>query len=110
MASAIGPGDWVECVDASPCPRYGDPGLRLGALYQVARTERRRDEITGYEGDGVLLSGYRHPSRGVEKKSDWLGASRFRPIYRPKADLIESLKAPVTRTPQVVREKSRETA
>lgn len=96
--SAIGPGDWVECVDAKPCARWGDPGLRKGGLYQVEAVSIRCDEVSGYKAAAVRLAGYVHPTvEGVR----WLGLDRFRPIYRPNVDLIQSLKAPA---PPAVRE------
>lgn len=98
MSSAIGPGDFVECVNAEPCALWGDPGLREGGIYQVEAVAMRRDSVSGFEGAAVRLVGYVHPTtEGVR----WLGADRFRPIYRPNADLIESLKQPA---PDAVRE------
>ncbi len=84
MSEPIGPGDWVECVDDDPCEVYGPSGLIAGALYRVLGAKKCTDPNTGYVADAlkVLVS------------PRWHGLKRFRPIYRPRADFIESLKAP----------------
>jgi hypothetical protein len=92
--SAIGPGDFIECVDAGPYRGSGGwvvPTLALlvhGAIYQVATLSTHPE----YGVPTVCLVGY--PSYGEEVGDaifcGW-GLFRFRPIYRPKADLIESL-------------------
>lgn len=84
MSGAIGPGDWVECVDASPNRRIGRSVLAHKALYQVERA----GFVTNLP--ALWLVGLR--SLGTTGAFD---ARRFRPIYRPKADLIETLKQPV---------------
>lgn len=39
---AIGPGDWVECIDASP-NSFGEPvQLKLGAVYRVEAIVKAR--------------------------------------------------------------------
>ncbi len=94
MSSAIGPGDWVECVrDGSAV--HGWSPLTVGAIYRV------RDLVEeGYPGGrvvaGVTLHEVATPPGEV---GFWI--ELFRPIYRPRADLIESLKAPA---PDAVRE------
>lgn len=80
MAAPIGPGDWVECVDASF--RYSDPDgdlalLRVGAVYQVEAVRI---------GPGLLLCGVPMVQR---QRGYW--ADRFRPIYRRDATLITRL-------------------
>lgn len=101
MASAIGPGDWIECV-RTKLPDSPNRG-RIFRCEEIVFGYGCKD--CGKECGGLVLFGVRsdHPTGSYS-------ACGFRPIYRPKADLIEALKAPVTRTPQVVREKSRETA
>ena len=89
MAAPIGPGDWVECVDDRPCPVYGPSGLSRGAIYCVAGVEAPAATLDGV---AVYLRDVR--SRGP---NGGFGLRRFRPIYRPSADLIESLKAPPQR-------------
>jgi len=95
MAAPIGPGDWVECVDASPHRGARDPSvvapLTCGALYRV------RDVVEGFIGgqlvSGLLLVGITNPTNreGLEFAYD---IERFRPIYRPNKEIIESLKQP----------------
>lgn len=82
MAGAIGPGDWVECVDASARIPYGPPPLCLGSVYRVERVEA---DVNGW-GPGVWIVGIR-----AESPSGGFYADRFRPIYRPKSELLESL-------------------
>jgi hypothetical protein len=102
MSAPIGPGDWVECVDASPHRGALDPStiiaLSLGALYQV------REVADGFAGGelrhGLLLVGLKNRTNrdGLEFAYD---VERFRPIYRPKSSIIEQLKQPA---PEAVRE------
>jgi hypothetical protein len=95
MAAPIGPGDWVECVDARQRPEAPLPplGLTVGKLYLVEGV----GEWGGFL--GVVLRDVRswHPSGGYR-------ADHFRPIYRPKADLIEQLKAPPKTAPVKITE------
>ena len=95
--SALGPGDFVECVDASDAihiilrDRHSVP-LVVGAVYRV----REIDTTPTLDGeDGVVLWGIEMAAGGGWSRS--FRISRFRPLYRPKADLIESLKTPVER-------------
>jgi len=87
--SAIGPGDWVECVSVDS---ENDYGLRVGAIYQVERVATGRT-LAGIITTGLLLHGMNY--------TGWTGArvgylpERFRPLYRPKADLIERLMQPI---------------
>lgn len=76
--SAIGPGDFVECVDASPPDRH-DRGSRLvvGALYRIARLD-----ITPYR---------RLPACWVVGVDVLWRISRFRPIYRPRERAFDHL-------------------
>jgi len=95
--SAIGPGDWVECVDNS-CGQLEawSAGERLekGAVYQIGDCWVDTHTLK----EVVSIVG-RERVAGSRRKGRRLGYSinRFRPIYRPKADLIESLKAPPVR-------------
>ena len=93
MAEPIGPGDWVECVEASPCWFYGPTGLTRGALYEVCHVGPGECE----SGFGVWLVGFRSngPRGGY-------GIHRFRKVYRPNADLIQSLLRPVPAEPETV--------
>jgi len=88
--SDIGPGDMVECVDASPRDAYPCP-LVEGAIYQVASFN-----IDG----GVVLKGFSYPifiegSDGSLVGVEGFSPRRFRPLRRPpNPELIESLKRP----------------
>lgn len=90
--SAIGPGDWVECIDASPSEEGRHfceaDQLVLGTVYCVSAAWVWRDSTP------VILVG-RERSEASEY---WgvrcgYGVRRFRLIYRPKNDLIERLKS-----------------
>lgn len=97
MAADIGKGDWMECASLAPRGEgVRGHGFVIGRIYQVS--------VVHPYGGLDFVGAMRAPSGFGWKRS------RFRPIYRPKADLIESLRAPVTRTPKVVREISREDA
>lgn len=90
--SAIGPGDWVECVDASGANNGGmfDGGfLVAGRVYQV----RALSTLTG-GAPGVKLVGQPDIHLKTGKRGSY-SVTRFRPIYRPKADLIERLMQPI---------------
>lgn len=98
--SAIGPGDWVECIDASTRgASIWEPGgeIVVGQAYQVS------DVFEGWNGAPNLALVGR--DRGIAERFHGcrLGYApdRFRSIYRPKSDFIESLKAPA---PPAVRE------
>lgn len=102
MAAPIGPGDWVECVDDR-----GDGGIALhdggflvlGRIYQIDELMAAQTTLAGLV-PAVRLVGqpFLH-ARSWRRRAYAL--SRFRPIYRPKSDLIESLKQPA---PPVERE------
>lgn len=84
MTAPIGPGDWVECVNASPFHSRNAVSnrLRVGAIYQIANC--------GLDpGDGVPIVWLVGLDSGDFTRA--FLAARFRPIYRPKASLIESL-------------------
>jgi len=88
--SAIGPGDFVECL-------VGNTATVAGAVYKVSRVVERCGAACLYDDctePYLLLS---------EAKPEW-GCSghcihRFRPIYRPKSSFIEGLKQPAPREP-----------
>jgi hypothetical protein len=87
MSGAIGPGDFVECVDASVAPeavRLGYTGcaLQLGAVYVVDRVGVGSE--TGLP--SVWLRGHHRPCAD----GSYL-ARRFRPIYRPNSEILNSL-------------------
>lgn len=87
--SAIGPGDWVECVDASPCRRIGFTSLVHGRLYRVSALG-----VPDGSGErGLIIAEAPHPDT-TRYGVGW-ALRRFRPVYRPRAHLIESLLKPV---------------
>lgn len=86
--SAIGPGDWVEALHSRP----GDVDAReitAGGLYCVEEVDHEPCVCfrCGDEGPGFSLVG---DPPGSLVNSAWCGCD-FKPIYRPKADLIETL-------------------
>lgn len=104
MSEPIGPGDWVECVDARPHRRITVAPITIvfGALYRVAKV------IPGGTRDYAALRFWEQDCLRVEgdplpEPNAWRFV-RFRPIYRLKQSIIEALKAPVTRTPQVLQQ------
>lgn len=101
--SAIGPGDWVERDPDFRNPRRAIPKSEVsvrggwpefGKLYQVRDMQVLRGEEgclwQGLRLVGVVATISGHPDA-------YWPAEGFRPIYRPKADLIESLKVPAER-------------
>jgi hypothetical protein len=105
VSAPIGPGDFVECVHADAirgvwAGQCWEPGAALtkGAIYTVREVFI---DVAGREALDLV-----EVQRGPEAVKGWGGRigyapERFRPIYRPKSDLIESLKQPA---PPVVRE------
>lgn len=95
--SAIGKGDWVECVSydgGHPHPARMVGTLTVGGIYRVRKVVRGRDSVRGVPADGIQVDGvYAYHANGVE--GAW-HPDRFRPIYRPRADLIESLLQPLS--------------
>ena len=89
MTAPIGVGDFVECVNDAPHEWKGVKRLSLGSVYQVRGFHPR---------GSIYLRGVVLPKgpKGIE--AGW-GLPRFRPIYRPKAELIQSLLAPAPAKP-----------
>lgn len=94
----IGPGDWVECVDDSPgrpvnLPYVREAHLVRGRIYRVAAVR----DFDHYKNGTVLAI----PTVVLtERETHWIAwngtpggwhLKRFRPVYRPQADLIERL-------------------
>lgn len=99
MSAPIGKGDFVECVDVAARPHSCalPRPLVLGGIYRVHDVTRRAD-WPGLPTDGIELVEY------PELRDFWrisFDIERFRPIYRPKSDLIEQLKQAA---PDAVRE------
>lgn len=85
--TAIGKGDFVECIDARPCPVYGPVSLIVGAIYTVDWIET---EAKNKDGFAIHLVGVRSggPKGGF-------AARRFKPISGGKPGMFnELLKAP----------------
>lgn len=98
--SAIGPGDWAECV------RGAGILVPIGSVHRIEAV-RSTAEWTCRDWDGsplhrvgecfgVRLSGGPNPSRG----RFWNGCC-FRPIYSPKSDFRELLTTPADQRERV---------
>jgi len=90
MGAEIEPGMWVE-----RCDHLGlDPFGTLRCVVEVAEPGPCR---CGHYGPGLILQGvcYRGEAYPGSCEAHW------RPVYRPKADFIESLKAPPIQAPPV---------
>lgn len=93
MSEPIGVGDWVECIRADP-DFARIRALTLGAVYQVSRVfeigpsfDDAGEIILALSGVDPGLNDQGYPYEGFSP-------DRFRPIYRPKSELIEGLKTP----------------
>lgn len=103
MTAPIGPGDWVECAPPSgyrgdiPIEQVGISGSypKRGHVYRVREVGQYRT-LQGME-DGLRLVGIVASTPG--HPDSWWPARCFRPIYRPKAELIQSLLAPTPAKP-----------
>lgn len=94
--SAIGPGDFVECIDASPERITGAKcSLVLGNLYVVEAVWHLTDIRDGLVGCAIDLVGVARPWDNTA-----FGLHRFKPILRPKPDAFTRL----LETPTEVRE------
>lgn len=85
--TAAAPGDWVECIDPNVptgCPAY----LTRGALYCIEAIAEGLCVITHEWETGFVLVGV---GLLAGSKTVW-APERFRPIYRPNADIIDQLK------------------
>lgn len=100
MSAPIGPGDFVECVDASITPGCGPHGLVAGRIYLVLAVEAVPPGFRDAGSPGLLIDGASPTTNECGIPIRLFRPERFRPLYRPSADLIESLKAP----PQRVKE------
>jgi hypothetical protein len=91
MAEPIGPGDWVECVDASPRHHAHPIMLQACALLRRGKIYCVRDvgQRVGYTGGvGLLLVGLIAPNE--DDGYGW-AADRFRLVYRPNERLTADL-------------------
>ena len=89
--SAIGKGDWVECVDAYG-PSMPEAGYRTGGIYQVSGVgvyDASKGwfwlNCAGCPSPHELMKSCPYPGWDIEC---------FRLIYSPKQFLIETLKQP----------------
>lgn len=88
--SAIGPGDWVERWRPWP----GRAATVVGAIYRVEDVSPVENDCVGCEGcAGLKLQGVK-PIAFDGYPCDWVSACFFRPVYRPKSEIIEALKHP----------------
>lgn len=102
MAAPIGPGDWVEFVGAPTgyVPVGGGPSYKIGALYLVTEVGRRCRDGAGKVWPSLRVAGKAtHDAEGFSRS---VPTAAFRPIYRPKSSLIESLKQPAPSVPELV--------
>lgn len=100
MAAALEPGMWVECINAEFRGGVGPywrmtPPLKLRAIYRI------EDILPSalFEDDTVRLALIDIPGCYPDGHRFAYGAPRFRPIYRPRAEFIEALKAPPITAP-----------
>lgn len=89
--SAIGKGDWVECVscgddDSDDLWIFDDHYPEIGGVYRV-------DGIEPFDG-GLYLGGFDQIDPDHGERVSW-EPEHFRPIYRESQQIIESLKQPV---------------
>lgn len=88
----IGPGDWVECLRTWPSLDGSSEGFRVGGLYCVEAVYDS-DEYCDHCRtccDALSFS-------NIAPDQGWISCA-FRPIYRPREDLIQQLLQPVSET------------
>ncbi len=91
MSEAIGPGDWVECIfDGEDIPK----GTVLFCLDVITVPGSGCDNDPYCVAPGLVLKDAPHP----DEDAYWCGCG-FRPIYRPKASIIQSLLQPAPTEP-----------
>lgn len=93
---AIGPGDWVERLPGKNENVFesasGRSGVVVGGVYRV-REVLEAAEPGGGRVPALRLCGI--VALAKDGREGAFRASNYRPIYRPKADLIETLMTPV---------------
>lgn len=90
--SAIGPGDWVECLKGSSMISDCVPG-GLYCVEAIVPAEGECPQCGDDTPEGLLFSGHKKRLSPCGLYWSWCPC-RFRPIYRPRAEFIESLKQP----------------
>ena len=87
--SAIGPGDYVECINADPMTMVGGcERLTIGNIYRVLT-------VFDWWGD----SSVELESPKSDHVTGGFRLTHFRPIYRPKQSIIKQLKRPAPKAP-----------
>lgn len=87
--SAIGKGDWVECIQ-NRLPTTQPPiGLVVGRVYRVEAVG-----VTGPDDQYPNTPWVRVFGAHVREGRDGFRLAWFKPVYAPNADLIERLKQP----------------
>lgn len=86
----IGKGDFVECMNNTALPGtrwfFPEDVLSVGVLYRV------RDCFEAPDGASILVDGHeRQRSSARFGYRVGYGVERFRPVYRPNAQLLQSL-------------------
>lgn len=85
MAGDIGKGDWVECIDVSTNKAGSTPmWIQVGRLYQVDEPH------IGLHGasKGIPMVSLVGQPKSMRANQTGYHASRFRPVYRPKAEMF----------------------
>lgn len=95
MAAPIGVGDWVEFIGSSlpPPPSRDGVGPVLGRIYCVRQLRPRVRCTDGVVRPGLRVFGVRQFVKTTGKECSY-PLIHFRPIYRPRAEIIEALKQP----------------
>lgn len=98
MSNDIGPGDWVEYIgkpEGYTSPKGSSPSSRytIGGLYCVRETGRLCADGAGRPWRSMRLAG--DPYYWPDGTPMSVPVAAFRPVYRPRADLIERLMQPV---------------
>lgn len=93
MSEPIGPGDWVECIGGPTFPD-NEGKVVVGNLYRVKAMIPKIYCSCGKQHEGLRFHGVLNPHDPKGIDSHWWGICCFRPIYRPRQELIKQLKAP----------------
>ena len=90
--NTIGPGDWIECIEAD---QWQEQSIVPGNIYRCV-------EVLTPTGATCTLHGtFCYPASGISLAGkslpdDWCWcALSFRPIYKPKSEIIQGLLQPV---------------
>lgn len=94
--SAIGPGDFVECICNQVAGCWPQDKLVVGRVYRVTKVGLTPPNDIYPDVPWVRLEGVQEDPRRWGFRAEW-----FRPIYRPNPGLIASLKQPA---PDAVRD------